>query len=240
MAISVAQAKSLCTAREFALVKASTRDEVGKSSASQLQQNITLARNLRDKWHDQSRDQRRATQAGQRSRQTDGHARSGEKAELFGETLARFESRLTTLEPKGKSGGRAPKRMPPRVRSAAHRATRTEVRGEMRQVRLELGGQTKRRKTKSQNPTKAAVAAASVEPTADATTVPSKGIDKPKVATGSAGRSKKSSAAISLTVGASQGLRVGKGKQLRAHGRQTKPAQSQRDHPHSEEFIGGQ
>ena len=89
MAFTVAQAKSLCTAGELSLVKASTRNEIGKLSVVQVRQKVDRARNLRDKWRDQSRDQRRATQSKQRSRETGANARSGEKATLFGEVLAR-------------------------------------------------------------------------------------------------------------------------------------------------------
>ena len=87
MAISLAQAKSLCNAGELALVRHSTRNEIGKLSAAMLRQKIKRARDLRDKWTDQARGQRRASQAAQKTRAVDANARSAEKAELFSQAL---------------------------------------------------------------------------------------------------------------------------------------------------------
>src|SRR5262245_25006611 len=118
MAVSLARAKVLCNANELSLISASSRNEIGKLTPAQLKQKITRARILRDKWTDQARSQRRATQSAQRSRQTSANARSAEKAELFAAALTKFESQLTKLEAKGKPAGAAPKKLVPRARSA--------------------------------------------------------------------------------------------------------------------------
>src|SRR5262245_57446009 len=102
MAVSMARARALCNANEISLIRASSPNEIGKLTPAQLKQKITRTRTLRDKWTDQSRSQRRATQSAQRSRQTDANARSAEKAKLFTAALAQFETQLTKLEAKGK------------------------------------------------------------------------------------------------------------------------------------------
>ena len=63
MAISMVRAKALCSNSELALVKSSTRQEIGRHSAARLRQKETRARKLRDKWRDQAAGQRRASQA---------------------------------------------------------------------------------------------------------------------------------------------------------------------------------
>lgn len=217
MAISVAQAKSLCNATELALVKASTRTEIGQLSAAQLRQKIARARKLRDKWRDQAERQRRATQTAQRARQTDANARSAEKATLFAEVLGRFETQLTKLEAKGATGGSAPKRLAPRARSATHRATRAVVRDSLKEIKLGLRKPKKTSKPKAAPP--APVAA--TEPPANSETTsrkltppkPTRSKKAPairdKQATGAGMTALASAAAV-------QGLRVTKSKQRRA------------------------
>jgi hypothetical protein len=218
MAISAAQAKSLCTASELTLVKASSRKDIGKLSAAQLRQKIARARNLRDKWRDQAKTQRRAAQAATRSRQSSANARSGEKAELFAEVLARFEKQLAGLEAKGKGGGARPKGMSPRARSATHRATRAVMRDALKESRLEMGGRKKPAKPKVARPKAAMAVTAPLTDTEELdaegqTAEPSRPVRKPgqgKLAAGGVGMTALESAR------AVQGLRVTKGKQLRA------------------------
>jgi hypothetical protein len=138
MAVSLARAKALCNDNELSLVRASSRNEIGKHTPAQLKQRITRARTLRDKWNDQARSQRRATQSTQRSRQTDANARSAEKAELFAQALTQFESQLAKLEAKGKPAGAAPKKLAARARSATHRADRAEIRDTLKEKKLVL------------------------------------------------------------------------------------------------------
>jgi hypothetical protein len=210
MATSIAQAKLLCTAPELKLVTASTRSEIGKLSTLQLEQKIKRSRALRDKWRDQSRSQRRAVQSSQRARQTDANARSAEKAELFGEVLARFEAQLNKLTAKGQTADKMLKRLSPRTRSATHRATRAEVRDSLKEQKANLSRGKKPRKS----------AATAPEPSAEEPTVVSKPAAKPAAPAKTRGKGKKSHAGVGLTAIESarelQGLHVTQAKQLRA------------------------
>lgn len=216
MAISLARAKVLCNANELSLLRASSRTEISKLSPAQLQQKITRARNLRDKWNDQALSQRRATQSAQRSRQTDDNARSAEKAEFFAVALAQFESQLAKLESTGKPAGPAVKKIAPRARSATHRAARADVRDSLKQERLTL---TKKKKPAKPETTKPAAAVVAPEPTA-AEPLPPHAPAKPIAPPTRSGTGKKSHAGAGLTALQSarelQGLRVTKGQQLRA------------------------
>jgi hypothetical protein len=214
----MAHAKSLCTASELALVKSSSRSEIGKLSAAQLRMKVSRARKLRDKWRDQAMAQRRTTQKSQRARQTEANARSTEKAELFGEVLGRYEVRLAKLETKGQSGDPAKKPMAKRARSATHRAARAVARDSLKDARLELGG---RKKAKPPAPAKTKSPVA-MEPkaldvateAAESTTAPSRSTKR------KTGQGKLAASGIGMTAlesaRAVQGLRVTKGKQLRA------------------------
>jgi hypothetical protein len=215
MAISLAQAKSLCNASELALVRHSTRNEIGKLSAALLRQKIKRARDLRDKWTDQARGQRRATQAAQRARAVDANARSAEKAKLFGQALSQFESQLTKLEAKGKSAGARPKKIEPRVRSAGHRAERAEIRDSLKQDKLELKSAAKKWKAKMTTPAVEKMPATE-EPAVEGVSEKPVRLGKPKIA----GRGKKAPASAGLTALQAarevQGLHVTKGSQLNA------------------------
>lgn len=223
MAFTVTQAKLLCNDNELSLVRASTRNEIVKFSVVQIKQKVGRARKLRDKWRDQTEKQRRATQATQRARATSANARSTEKANLFGEVLARFEAQLAALETTGVKGRPAPKRLPARARSATHRADRADIRAELKEERLALGGS---RKPKTAKPTKAKAPAA-----APAAPVDERGIaaiqpapkrrSKPTtIPTAKSSHGKRAHAGTGMTAIESarelQGLRITKGKQLRA------------------------
>jgi hypothetical protein len=223
MAFTVTQAKSLCTIGELSLARASTGDEIGKFSIVQIQQKVDRARKLRDKWRDQAEKQRRTTQATQRARDTSANARSTEKATLFGEVLARFEAQLATLEAKGAQGRPAPKRLPARARSATHRADRADIRGELKEERLALGGS---KTTKAAKPTRPKAPAAAAPTPADETETAAiqtaaKRRSKPTTLPAArSGRGKRAHAGTGMTAIESarelQGLHVTKGKQLRA------------------------
>jgi hypothetical protein len=215
MAISMARAKALCNASELSLVRASTRTEIGKLSATRLKQKVARARSLRDKWSDQSRNQRRATQSAQRSRPTDANARSGEKAEIFAAALAQFESRLAKLESAGKVASPAIKKLAPRARSAKHRAARADIRGELKEERLELAKKKRPAKPKTKKTAPVEVFPESIDGESPSTQASPKPTAPPKRAT-----SKKSHAGAGLSAMESarelQGLHVSKGQQLRA------------------------
>jgi hypothetical protein len=218
MAFTAAQAKSLCTASELNLVMASTRREIGQYSAPQLRQKIARARNLRDKWQDQSKGQRRTTQAAQGARQITAGARSTEKAELFAEVLQRFEAQYARLEAKGAPTGPKPQGMPRRVRSATHRATRAVVRDALKDSQRELSSKKKSaaKLDKSKKPGPASTAAEQAVEAESARTAAS----KPTKPAKKSGQGKLATAGVGMTAVESargvQGLRVTKGKQLRA------------------------
>ncbi len=213
MAISMARAKALCNANELSLVRFSTRTELAKLTPAQLKQKITRARSLRDKWNDQARTQRRATQSAQRARQTDDNARSKEKAELFTEVLGRFETQLAKLEAKGAPAGKAKKKLAPRARSATHRADRAEVRDALKQKKLVLKQKKKPAKpktTKKPAPQPVEVFPEPTEQTAEAKKARRTAPPKKKTKASTAGLTAMQ-AAREL-----QGLHVSKGQQLRA------------------------
>jgi hypothetical protein len=212
MVVSLARAKVLCNDNELSLLRASSRTEIGKLSAAQLKQKVSRARTLRDKWNDQARNQRRATQSTQRSRQTDANARSAEKAELFAQALTQFESQLAKLE--AKAAGAAPKKLAPRARSATHRADRAEIRDAIKEKKLALTQKKKPAKPKTTKPAPEPVAvfpelhtAEGEEQTSDgrgpAAAVPKKRKAHPHLTALQAAREL-------------QGLRVSKGQQLSA------------------------
>ncbi len=222
MATSLAQAKSLCTASELTLARASTRNEIGRYTVVQIRQKLDRARKLQDKWRDQSRSQRRASKAAQRSRPTDPNARSAEKAQLFREVVSRFEEQLATLEAKGRKSTPAPKRLPKRARSATHRADRADIRAELKEERSAMGGRKKPRppkKSKSKPPAappitiEEAFGIAGGESTVERPA-------KPSIPAAKAGQGKRAHAGLGLSARESarefQGLRVTRGKQLRA------------------------
>lgn len=181
MAISIGRAKALCSASELALVKASTRQEIGGHTAARLRQKETRARALRDKWRDQATTQKRASQARAGTRDAGANKNSAEKAELFGEVLVRFTAQRAKVEAAGETPGPMGRRRSTRMaRSRTHRASRAEVRGELAEAKRELKAKgRKKAAAKSQMPkfparTKAVSASAVVAVTEAATAVANK------------------------------------------------------------------
>lgn len=144
MALNLRKAKELCSESEWKLVEASKRDEISSLNETQLKRHIARSRKLRDKWRDQAVTQRRKTQQAQNARTTSANARSGEKAEVFDEVLARFEKRLAKVAGASESSTTpTPKKTPPRrVRSGEHRATRSTVRKKLASKRAKLDEQS--------------------------------------------------------------------------------------------------
>lgn len=131
MAISVAQARLICTKAELEIVIPSTTKEIGALDAKQLQALIRRARTARDKWRDLKADQTRDTKVSDPGRLETANARSAEKAQLFDEVLGRFEKRLSKLEPGKSPAAPAAAKATKTVRAAEHRQTRSQVRGEL-------------------------------------------------------------------------------------------------------------
>jgi hypothetical protein len=103
MAISMVRAKALCSGAELALVKASSKQEIGTHTAARLKQKQTRARKLRDKWRDQVAAQRRTAKS--KTGAAEGDKNSAEKAVIFDEVLARFTAQLEKAESQGQVGG---------------------------------------------------------------------------------------------------------------------------------------
>ncbi|MCC5786078.1 MAG: hypothetical protein JJU33_05195 [Phycisphaerales bacterium] len=97
MAINMQRARTLCTASEYELVRASGKREIGTLTPARLRQKVSRARKLRDKYRSLA-----ARQTGEmrgkrapRSGKPAGDNRNTEtKAELFQEALDRFEEAL--------------------------------------------------------------------------------------------------------------------------------------------------
>jgi hypothetical protein len=105
MAITKSLAKKLCTKPEFEIVEASLELKKTKMSAVRIKQKITLTRKLRDKYNDLAKSQRseeRGKAEPKRSRPATGNEGSVKKAQLFSETLGRFEQYLSHLEKEDK------------------------------------------------------------------------------------------------------------------------------------------
>jgi hypothetical protein len=103
--IRVSAARSICTKSELLLLTASRPDAIGALSVGDLRRKAASARRLRDKWSELSTRQLRETQRRQMSRVTDDNARTEEKAGLFGEALARFETRLAKVLAQARAAG---------------------------------------------------------------------------------------------------------------------------------------
>lgn len=147
MAISMQRAKTLCNASELELVRASTRQEIGKLSAARLRQKETRARKLRDKWQDQTKNQKRSAQAKTGSRAASANKNSAAKAELFDEVLGRFSTRLAKVEAAGETAGpKGRRRSTKTARSTTHRAARAEVRGKLAEKKQTLKAKAKKAK----------------------------------------------------------------------------------------------
>lgn len=97
MAITMQRAKTLCTSSEFELVKASGAKEIGSLTPARLRQKVSRARKLRDKYRSLASRQTgemRGKRAPRSGRPAADNRNTEAKAELFQETLDRFEQAL--------------------------------------------------------------------------------------------------------------------------------------------------
>lgn len=122
MPISRLTAQRLCTKPEFELVEASFPARAKQLTPGRLRQKVVRARKLRDKYRDLAKRQRleaRGKRAPQRSRPAQGNENTDRKAQLFQETLDRFETQLRRTD------GPAPDRVAkkPGVQDAGARKT---------------------------------------------------------------------------------------------------------------------
>lgn len=123
--VSMARARALCTKAELELVLWSTNTKVGALDARRLASKINRARTLRDKFRDLSAEQRRQ-QRGKSARtpapSTGDNRNTREKAQLFQETLDRFQAAAARMEigpskPKPKAGKKSPALSAPKAAS---------------------------------------------------------------------------------------------------------------------------
>jgi hypothetical protein len=128
MAISTQKAKALCTAAEYALVRASSPQQRAKLTPAQMSQKVDRARALRDKYRDLAK-QQRGEARGKRSptgtRAAKGNERTVEKAQLFAETLERFQEGLAEAKRESAAGAKADKstkKTSPRAKKAGKTA----------------------------------------------------------------------------------------------------------------------
>ena len=141
MAVSMSQARRLCSAAELRVVAASRRASLAALTPARLRQKIAVARKLRDKWRDQARRQRRARQGTARARGAASAAqetRTRRKAQLFQETLARFEKRLAAVEKaarlEARKKARARKKTRARKKARARKKTQATAGGALREL----------------------------------------------------------------------------------------------------------
>lgn len=138
--VPLPRVKSLCTAAEFKLVKASRKPELEKLSAERISQLSSQARKSFDKWQDlarsQARDRSRKTGAGSE------YERTQEKVTIFREALDQFRQQFDKLKsaPAEAKAGKKPARanVPKAQRTAGARATRAEVRAKLAEHKTDL------------------------------------------------------------------------------------------------------
>ena len=242
MAISMVRAKALCSGAELALVKASSKQEIGTHTAARLKQKQARARKLRDKWRDQVAAQRRTAKS--KTGAAEGDKNSAEKAELFDEVLTRFTAQLEKAESAGKTPGPMGRRRSTKTaRSRTHRASRAEVRGELAEAKREIKAKAKTKKKAAPAKVKAkpVVAAEPVvkeaAPAAASTMV--KGADTPPKPKRS--RVPVAAGASAIVAGARRGAARDEARsdQCQCH-REAEPAQGERHDSDSEEPLGGE
>lgn len=144
MAISVAQARQICSKAELELVLKSTTRQIGTLDAKQLQSAIRRTRTLRDKWRDPANSQKRDSKAKDAGKRAGANEHSAEKAQLFDEALTRFEKRLSRLE--GSSNGAA-KPSAGKTRTGAQQAQRPEVRSALKEKPAKANAAAAKRKS---------------------------------------------------------------------------------------------
>jgi hypothetical protein len=124
MTIDRRTARALCTAPELELVHASFAADAGTPSKTRLKAKMVRTRALRDKYRDLFRRQRLAARARTGSKLGAGpgdNARTRQKAQLFAQTLARFEQQWRVLEAAERKAAAAKQRAARRQRVAPAR-----------------------------------------------------------------------------------------------------------------------
>lgn len=127
ISFTTATAKSLCTDDEFQLFQLAQPRKLASLSEVELNDLVVRSRTARNKWRDQSRTQRRKSQAVKGQRQTDENARSKQKTELLAEIHQVFVDRQKEVKT-GKADvpkGKRPATVPRSDRKIVHRVVRS-------------------------------------------------------------------------------------------------------------------
>ncbi len=143
MAITVAQAREICTKSELELVLKSTTRHIGSLEEKELRSAVRRARTLRDKWRDQANSQTRDTKVKAPNKLGEANARSADKAQLFSEALERLEKRLSKVAPEKSVGSIGTNRSTKPARAAAHRQTRAETREVLKEKKAMLNAEAR-------------------------------------------------------------------------------------------------
>jgi hypothetical protein len=129
MPITTREAQQLSTAGEWTLVKASQADNIRELTPARLKAKIGRARTLRNKYRDLAKRQHRKAQPRRTGRPYEAlNARTGRKAELFEQVLARFEKELARQSETKAAAPTAGKRKKARKTRTTARATKASRR----------------------------------------------------------------------------------------------------------------
>lgn len=166
MAIPASKVRSVCSSSETALVRASRKPVLEELGPAELKRNAARAKKLFDKWQDLSRTHARARSEKVGFGETDANTQL--KAEIFGEALKNFETRLAKLDStKGSAAKGTGAKISITDRNADHRASRAAVRKGMSTVE-DLLNAPARKKKKPAAPKSAPVAETVAAPAANA------------------------------------------------------------------------
>lgn len=148
MNYSARQVRELTSKSEWELVSASYQGAIGQLSEKALRSNIERTRRLRDK----NRDLYRRQQIASRKRSganpashAPSNARTGQKAQIFDETLSRFTKRLDAM--KSSKGPKPPARRP--AKKSGQAALRQKARSpRMKAIQAHVGSRGRRKQAR--------------------------------------------------------------------------------------------
>lgn len=132
MTYNARQVRQLTSKSEQELVSASYQGAIGQLSEKALKSNIERTRRLRDKNRDLYRRQQIASRKSAGANQAShapSNARTGQKAQIFDETLSRFTKRLDAMK-----SSKGPKKPP--ARHAAKKSGQAALRQKARSPRM--------------------------------------------------------------------------------------------------------
>ena len=149
MNYSARQVRELTSKSEWELVSASYQGAIGQLSEKALRSNIERTRRLRDKNRDLYRRQQIASRK-RRGANSGSHApsnaRTGQKAQIFDETLSRFTKRLDAMK-----SGKGPKKPPARgpAKKSGQAALRQKARSpRMKAIQAHVGSRGRRKQAR--------------------------------------------------------------------------------------------